>query len=104
IAPTKEALRSAVRASQLGGQLARAATLSEVLLAKYGDDPASAKLATEVIGEARPKLGRIALTCPTGCTVAIDGKAISVMRDEHQAFYLVPGARTIEVVFEGDIA
>src|SRR5215471_1222148 len=58
-APSKEALRSAVRARQQAGQLARAATLAEILLARHGDDSTSAKLASDVIAEARPKFGRI---------------------------------------------
>lgn len=104
IAPSKEALRSAVRTRQLGGDLARAASLSEILLAKYGDDPASVKLATDVIAEARPKLGRIAVHCPTGCTIAVDGKAISLAREEHHAFYVPSGALTVVAEFEPNVA
>ena len=53
IAPTKEALRSAVRARMQGQQLPRAASLAELLLANYADDAASVKLANEVIKEAK---------------------------------------------------
>ena len=100
IQPSKEALRSAVRARQLGGQQPRAATLAELLLAMYGDDDTSTKLAKEVIAEAKPKLARIAIKCAAPCTIAIGGRAASLVPAASHAIYLSPGAAAIQISFE----
>ena len=101
ITPSKEALRSAVRARQHVKQLARAATLAELLLAQYAADPASARLAQDVIAEAKPKLGRMAITCSASCTVAVGGRAISVKAAELHVVYVTPGTQALELTFEG---
>jgi hypothetical protein len=99
-APSKEALRSAVRARQLAGQLARAATLAEILIVKYADDPTSAKLAGDVIAEARPKFGRITVICASRCSLAIGGRAMSLPPAETQVIYMAPGRQALEATFE----
>lgn len=99
-APSKEALRSAIRARQLAGQLARAATLSEILLVKYADDPPSTKLANDVLADARPKLGRITVTCSPRCVLAIGGRAMSLPPAETQVVYVAAGRHTLEATFE----
>ena len=101
IAPSKEALRSAIRARQHVKQLARAATLAELLLAQYAADPASVRLAQDVIAEAKPKLGRMAITCTASCTVAVGGRAISVKAAESHVVYVTPGTQALELTFEG---
>jgi len=102
IAPSREALRSAVRARQLGGQLPRAATLAQLLLAQYGDDSASVKLAIEVITEARAKLGRVTVQCPTPCSLAIGGRVTSLNAAPSHVVFLAPGTQTLEISFDGD--
>jgi hypothetical protein len=99
-APSKEALRSAIRARQLAGQLARAATLAELLLVKYADDPPSTKLANDVLAEARPKLGRVTVTCAPRCALAIGGRAMSLPAAETQVVYVVAGRHTLEATFD----
>ena len=99
-APSKEALRSAIRARQLAGQLARAATLAELLLVKYADDPPSTRLAGEVIAEARSRLGRITVTCAPRCALAIGGRALSLPPAETQVVYVVAGRHTLEATFD----
>lgn len=99
-APSKEALRSAIRARQLAGQLARAATLAEILLVKYADDPPSTKLANDVLAEARPKLGRITVTCSARCSLAISGRAMSLPASETQVIYVAAGRHTVEATFD----
>ena len=99
IAPAKEALRSAIRARQLGSQLPRAATLAEVLLAQYGNDPESAKLANEVITAAKPVLARVAVTCTVQCSLAIGNRAISIAPARSHAVFANPGKLTIEISF-----
>jgi len=99
-APSKEALRSAIRARQLAGQLARAATLAELLLLKYSDDTPSTKLASEVIAEAKPKLGRVTVTCAPRCSLAIGGRAMSLPAAETQVVYVAAGRHTLEATFD----
>jgi hypothetical protein len=102
IAPTKEALRSAIRARQLAGQLPRAATLAQVLLAQFGDDPTSLKLASDVIGEARVKLARITVNCAPQCTLAIGGRATSLHALPSHIVFAPPGHVALEITFDGD--
>jgi hypothetical protein len=104
IVPSKEALRSAVRARMLGQQLPRAATLAELLLANYADDAASAKLANEVITQAKSKLARVQLACSAPCTAAIDGKGATVAASTAPAFYVPQGVHDLDIVFEGDVS
>jgi len=101
IAPSKEALRSAIRARQHVKQLARAASLAELLLAQYAADPASARLAQDVIAEAKPKLGRMTIVCTASCTVAVGGRAISLKAADSHVVYVTPGSQALELTFEG---
>jgi hypothetical protein len=100
IAPSKEALRSAVRTRQLAGQLARAAMLAEVLRSQYAGDATSVKLANDVIAEARPKLGRITVACTARCTLAVGGKALSTAAAGSHVIYVPGGRQTIEATFD----
>jgi len=102
IAPSKEALRSAVRTRQLSNQLPRAAMLAQILATRYGDDPVSAKLAAEVIAEAKLKLARIAVTCTPPCTLAIGRRAISLNAAATHIVFTAPGRQALEATFEGD--
>ncbi|HET9622960.1 MAG TPA: hypothetical protein VFP84_16425 [Kofleriaceae bacterium] len=104
IAPSKEALRSAVRARQQANQLPRAATLASALLAQYPDDAESAKLANDVIGEARGKLARLAITCAPACTVALGGRAISLNAATSHVVFAPAGHHSLEVSFDGELA
>jgi hypothetical protein len=99
-APSKEALRSAVRARKLAGQLARAATLAELLLAQYASDATSARLAGDVIAEARPRLGRVTVSCSAKCSLAIDGRAVSMPAAETLVLYVPAGRHTVDATFE----
>ncbi len=102
IAPAREALRSAVRARQLANQLPRAATLAHLLLAQYADDAVSAKLANDVLAEARTRLARIAVTCAPACTLAVGGRAISLDAAPSHVVFTSPGHQVLEVTFAGN--
>jgi hypothetical protein len=105
IAPSKEALRSAVRARQQAQQLARAAMLAEVLLAEYASDATSAKLANEVIGDAKAKLARVVFACSAKCSVALSGRALTMAQADNHVLYLPPGKHAFAVSFEtGSVA
>jgi hypothetical protein len=102
IMESKEALRSAVRARQLSGQLARAATLAESLLVKYASDPQSVKLANDVLIEARAKLGRIQVTCAEACSLAGNQRALGLTAAVTHLVYVQPGSITLDVSFSND--
>jgi hypothetical protein len=102
IAPSREALRSAVRARQLNNQLPRAATLAAVLAARYADDPVSAKLATDVLAEARTKLARVSVTCAPACTLAVGGRAVSLHAATAHVVFTPAGRLSFEATFGGD--
>lgn len=102
IAPSREALRSAVRARQLNNQLPRAATLAYQLATRYGDDPVSAKLAADVIAEAKTKLARIAVSCTPACTLAIGGRAISLDTATSHVVFTPAGRQSFEASFDHD--
>jgi hypothetical protein len=102
IAPSKEALRSAVRARQLAGQLPRAATLAHLLLTQYPDDAVSTKLAADVLAEAKPRLARVAVTCAPACSLAVGGRAISLTTSASHVVFTNPGKAMFEASFDGD--
>jgi hypothetical protein len=101
IAPSVEALRSAVRAREQAGQIARAAALAEILLAQFPADTVSAKLASDVIAEAKPKFARVVIACSGKCTVTIGGRAISLTSAASHVIYATPGNQALEITFEG---
>jgi len=102
ISPSREALRSAIRARQLNNQLPRAATLAQVLATKYADDPTSTKLAAEVIAEARTKLARVSISCTPQCTLAVGGRAISLTAATTHIVFTTAGRQAFEATFAGD--
>jgi hypothetical protein len=86
----------------LGNQLSRAATLAQLLLTQYPDDPESTKLANEVIAEARTKLARISVVCSRPCSVAIGGRATSLDIAASHVVFTPPGHQSLEIMFDGD--
>ena len=104
IAPTPEALRSALRARRAAGQNAIAATRAEQLLERYPADADSKTLAKGTLDELGPKLARYEVTCrPKACSVVVDGKSASADAREKHILYLEPGEHTIGAAF-GDLA
>jgi hypothetical protein len=97
IVPTKEALRSAIRAHLKAGRLARAATLSEAARATYAADTDTVLLANEVLEEVVRTLGRLELTCSGGCTVSVDGRVLSISKGPDHVLYMPAGVQRIRV-------
>lgn len=100
LAPTPEALRSALNARRAQGQLATAAAHAESLLRRYPDDAESTKLAEETLTEAKQRYGRQQVKCaPEPCLLLVDGAAAgSDPKDEH-VVYLTPGDHSLVAVF-----
>ncbi|MEJ7598156.1 MAG: hypothetical protein WKG01_09630 [Kofleriaceae bacterium] len=102
IMPSKEALRSAVRARLQANQLARAATLADELLAQYASDEPSSKLANQVLADAKAKLGVVHIACSEPCSVSIGGRAVATTAKPRHALYLADGTHSVEAGFGGD--
>ena len=100
IAPTPEALRNAARAWLSANRLVPAATDAEELLRRYGNDPASRELADEILGRARPQLGRFQVDCSQPCTLNVDGLAVATEARPAHTVYLAPGPHTLVARFE----
>jgi tetratricopeptide (TPR) repeat protein len=100
LAPTPEALRSALGARRAQGRLATAASHAEELLRRYPDDAESSKLASDTLGEARDLYGRQQVSCrPEPCLLLVDGAPASAEPKPRHVVYLTPGAHSLVAVF-----
>ncbi len=91
IQPSPEALRSAARARLAAGEPAVAATHAETLLSLYAADPATHRLAAEILDRTRRALTRVTATCQGRCTLTVDGQAVGTAEAHEHIFYVTPG-------------
>ncbi len=101
-APNPAELRSAIRARRDAGQMARAATLAAVGQRRFPNDPATAKVAAEVIGQAQPHVFEVNLTSSADYVLALDQKVLTVERARDVRFFLDPGAHELIVSWADD--
>lgn len=99
IEPSAEALRSAIRAHEKGGNLERAGMLAEQLLSRYPDDDISTALANDILTQVRARFGRVEIACTDDCTVVVARRALSMMPARRHAFFLPPGSQTVSISF-----
>jgi hypothetical protein len=100
LAPTPEALRSALGSRRAQGQLASAAAHAEELLVRYSDDPESNQLANDTLTEAKQRYGRQRVSCsPEPCLLLIDGAAAGSDPKPRHIVYLAPGNHSLVAVF-----
>jgi hypothetical protein len=105
LAPTPEALRSALRARKTAGQLGAAAGHAERLLHRYPSDKRSKDLAEATLEEARRKLARIEVHCkPKACGLVVDGAAATSEVNENHVIFLDPGKHEVNAAFGPDRA
>ena len=103
LAPTPEAMRSAVRARKAAGQLGIAAVDAEKLLQRYSDDKRSKELGDATLEEARRKLFRVEVRCrPRACGVVLDNAAVSAENNELNIMYVEAGDHRIQATFGTD--
>jgi hypothetical protein len=103
LAPTPEALRSALRARKAAGQLGTAALDAEKLLQRYADDRRSKELAESTLDEAKRKLMRLEVHCrPRACGVMLDSAAASADTSEQHVIYVEPGDHRVVATFGTD--
>jgi hypothetical protein len=101
-APSAEALRNAIRSRRKAGQLARAATLAELASLKYPKDAPTGVIVRETLSESQSKLDRVTLACSPECSVAADGRAISLADAAQTIFFLEPGSHDLVVSWSSD--
>lgn len=100
LAPTPEALRSALSARKAQGQLATAASHAEELLRRYPDDAESRTLASETLDEVKQSHSRQEVSCsPDPCLLLIDGAAAGADPKPRHVVYLKPGTHELVAVF-----
>src|SRR6478609_10681639 len=91
LSPSVQALRSAIRARQLAGQLASAATHAEALISRYPDDAKSVEAAKKLLDEVSPQLAKVTVQCTEICSLTVDGAAISLPPAAKLTIYVRPG-------------
>ena len=100
LAPSQEALRSALRARRATGQLGIAAGHAEELLELYADDEKSVEIAQATLEEAKEKLARYVIHCkPRACNVVVDDAAVTTSPKIQHSVYLEPGKHQVKAAF-----
>ncbi|MBN1655571.1 MAG: hypothetical protein JXA30_17520 [Deltaproteobacteria bacterium] len=101
LAPSPEALRSAVRSRKAAGQLVTAAIHSESLRKRYPYDTKSQELANAVLLLAKQTLMRFEIECkPQVCTLLVDDAAAAIEPDKRHVIYVEPGTHEIIASFD----
>jgi len=71
MAPAPAALMQAIRAHHNGQNLARAATLAQMLQTDYPSEAQAVQYASQILGETTPNLFRVDVAC-SGCEIDLD--------------------------------
>ncbi len=101
-APDPAELRSAVRARRDAGELARAATLAAIGQRRFPDDPATKRVAEEVMGQARPHVYEVRIASSVEYSVAVDAKMVTAERVKDSSVFLNPGTHELVVSWSDD--
>lgn len=101
-APSALALRFAIASRQEAGQLARAATLATLALARHPDDAELTDLARSVIEEAERSLHQVRVTCDEPCELVLDNKIVHGRRSEARTLFVEMGSHTLRASWSED--
>lgn len=99
LAPTPEAVRSAMRNREAAGQPARAATIALEAKQRYPDDAQTVAAANELLDRVAASLSRVSVTCEPLCTVLIDGQALTLEPVSRAEAYVPAGEHRVEARF-----
>lgn len=99
LAPTPEAVRSAIRNHVAAGQLARAATHALRAKARYADDARTQLVADRALSRLAPKLARLSIVCEAPCALLIDREALTLGLVPAADIFVLPGTHSIEARF-----
>jgi hypothetical protein len=100
-APSAEALMGAIRSRQEAHQMARAATLAALGLARHPNDSAMADLARQVIAAASPSFHKIIVSCSPACALAVDNKLTPYREGTSAILFVEPGPHMVEAGWSG---
>lgn len=98
-APAPEAIRNAIRAHMDAKNLARAATLSTAMLARYPKDKTSVQFAKQTLAKTEKKLHRLVVECKPACTLLVDGKLSPLPEGESFTLYTEPGTHKLSAAW-----
>jgi hypothetical protein len=101
-APNPAELRSAIRARRDAGELARAATLAAIGQRRFPGDAATAKVAADVIAQARPHVYEVHIASSDLYSVAIDAKIVAAERVTESRVFVNPGSHELLVSWSDD--
>ena len=101
-APNPAELRSAIRARRDAGELARAATLAAIGQRRFPGDAATAKVAADVIAQARPHVYEVKIASSALYSVAIDEKIVAAERVTESRLFVNPGSHQVVVSWSDD--
>jgi hypothetical protein len=99
LAPTPEAVRSAIRNYRAAGQLARAAMQALEAKARYADDARTVAVADKTLARLAPRLARLSIACDAPCAIVIDREALTTELVPHAEVFVLPGTHSIEARF-----
>lgn len=100
LAASPEALRSALRSRLRAGHNAMAAGHAERLVRLYPDDASSRELAEETLGELRPTLEKVRVSCSAACRVLVDESSATLENSQTHEFFVSPGDHEISASFQ----
>lgn len=92
-APNAAALKLAIRARDLAGQLDRAATLAELGSERHPDDSELVEVALDVLRRARPELYEVRASCDEPCELLLDGKIVHGAAARARTLFVLPVER-----------
>jgi hypothetical protein len=99
LAPSPQAVRSALRNHQAAGNRARAATLALTAQREHAGDADTMALASEILAEAQAALARVRVRCTPACGVVVDGRAVWTETATELEIFVEPGARSIRATW-----
>ncbi len=100
LAPSAQALRSAMRTRRAARHYAAAVTHASQLIQRYPDDTQSRAMAESVLDELRSKVVEVSIQCEETCRPVVDGRLSSLEGDAQHSFFLNPGSHRVAAAFE----
>jgi hypothetical protein len=103
VVPSNKPLKLAIKARDQAGQGSRAATLSELALARYPSDAEIVDVAKRTIEKLSPLLARVSVACASPCVLAVGTRAIPGRAAKRWTVYLDPGHAIVSASFQGSL-
>jgi hypothetical protein len=104
LAPSPEAIRSAIRNRDAAAHPSRAATLALAALDRYPDDADTRAVAQQTLDRLGPELARLTIACDRPCALLLDGEAVTAQPVERADVYTAPGAHRVDARFDSERA